>query len=295
MPDFFQTYFIDPITYNTGYNIVNTLAYALILIASAFIVYKLLKRLGVRIDRKFLVGISPFIAFGGILRAYEDLLEATGAVGVLKGFIITDAFGAQRNVLLLSPLIYVLIFVVALAALIIARLVQNYRKIDYWKTWAVIGIILNIAVLSQLRFVSAFALASVFLITAGWAAAIIVAGKIAEKKNIGKLKALLTPENSFLIGVHMFEATTTFVALQFPKQLGVSYFEQHVVAGFVTGVLGPASFFLLKIIVVPIVLYYLDKEFKPQEYEKKNFLKIIVLILGLGPGLRNFLRMVMGV
>ena len=54
--------------------------------------------------------------------------------------------------------------------------------------------------------------------------------------------------------------------------------------------------FVLKFVVVSIVLYYFDKELnKPEDDQKKTFLKIIVLILGMGPGIRNFLRLTMNV
>ena len=111
------------------------------------------------------------------------------------------------------------------------------------------------------------------------------------KKNIKKLSQLFTNENTFLINVHMFDATTTFVALTY-----FPYFEQHVLPGFLISIFGPVVMYALKLVVVSVVLYYFDKELsKPQDMEKRTFLKIIVLILGLGPGLRNFLRMIMGV
>ena len=53
---------------------------------------------------------------------------------------------------------------------------------------------------------------------------------------------------------------------------------------------------LLKLAVVPLVLYYFDKELAAKkDAQMRTFLKLIVLILALGPGLRNFLRLVMGV
>jgi len=294
MPDFFQTYFVDPIIYNTGYNPVNTVAFAIILVVAVFLVYKLLKKMNITVDRKFFFGILPFVALGGVLRAWEDLLEATGGAtnGVFKTFIVVDAAGTARNTLLISPLIYVVMFVIALAALLIAKFVQYKKKIPYWKTWFVIGMILDVFVLAQLRFSSAFAFLAVVGITILWVALTLLAKYVSTQK----IKNFLTNENAFLIDIHLFDATTTFVALQFPQQLGINYFEQHVVAGFAIGLLGPASMFLLKLIVVPIVLYMFDKELnKKEDIEKRTFLKIIVLILGMGPGLRNFLRMVMGV
>src|SRR3989344_135188 len=79
--EFFQKYYVDPIIYNTGYNIVNTLTYALLLISAVFLVHRLLLRMHVRIDRHFFYAVMPFIALGSIMRVYEDTLESLGTAG----------------------------------------------------------------------------------------------------------------------------------------------------------------------------------------------------------------------
>ena len=92
--DFFQTYFIDPIKYGTGYNIYNTAMYAVLLVLAAVIVYKVVKKMGIRIDKNFLFAVSPYIFLGGLLRALQDA----------KIF---------STVFLITPLIYVSIFIFA--------------------------------------------------------------------------------------------------------------------------------------------------------------------------------------
>lgn len=272
--DFLDTFFVHPLVQGTGYNIVNTATFAIILIVAAFGVFRLLKKMEIKIDRNFLIGVIPFVAMGGILRALEDLSEATGAT---------------RNFLLVSPLIYVTIFLTALVLLLVSKLAERKSKnrISYYKAWFALGAIMDVYFLSQLRFASAFAFLAVLMITALWVALFVVA-KFAARKKFARLDRFLTGENMFIILVHMFDATTTFVALQY-----LGYFEQHVLPGFLIGTLGAWSMFLLKIIVVPVVLYFFDKEMKG-EMEKRTFLKLVVLILGLGPGLRNWLRMIGG-
>jgi uncharacterized membrane protein len=296
MPDFLQTYFIDPVVYNTGYNVVNTTTYAIILILAVFLTYKLLKLLKVKVDRRFLIGIIPFVALGGVMRAWEDLLEASGLTqslvnSIFKNFIIIDIAGVARNMILISPVIYLTIFIVALASLLIAKGIEKYGKIDYYKTWFTIGIILDIVILSQLRLTGLFAFYAVIFFTVLWVFIILVAREVAIRQKLTRLSALLTTENTFLINVHMFDASTTFVALNY-----FGYFEQHVLPSALISIFGPAVMYALKLVVVSVVLYYFDKELnKPKDIEKRTFLKIIVLILGLAPGLRNFLRMIMGV
>jgi uncharacterized membrane protein len=108
----------------------------------------------------------------------------------------------------------------------------------------------------------------------------------------GKLKAnWFTRFNAFLLGVHMFDASTTFVALQY-----FPYYEQHVLSNFVIAFVGPVGQFLIKLPIVLIVLYFLERELPKKEDENmKNFFKVAILILGLAPGLRNFLRLGIGV
>ncbi len=289
--DFFQVYFIDPIKYNTGYNVVNTTVFAIILVAAVIATFKLLQKLNIKIDKNFFIGIAPFVALGGVLRSWEDLLEATKATAQLlespiRDFILVDATGVPRNLLLISPLMYVTVFVIALAALLLSLMISkaNRGKWQYYKVWFTIGAIIIAAVLLQLRFVNYFAMLLMLSIAASW----LVLFYAAKKVNM-QARKFFTVENYSILGIHMFDASTTFVSLQF-----FSYFEQHVVPSFFISLFGPVAMFFIKLPVVAAVLYYLDKDMKA-ETEKKNFIKIVILILGLGPGLRNFLRLGMGV
>ncbi len=290
---FFEQYFIDPIRYNTGYNVVNTATYAIIFVLMVFAIYKSLKKLGVAVNKKFIFAITPYIALGGIVRAVEDLWEATGVTNTLadtflQPFILFDVNGVARNLLFISPLVYITMFIIAIAALLISLFIEKKQKIEFYKTWFALGVLLDLIFLSQIRIADQFALGAVIIISLFWFFLIWVS----RYKNIFSLRdKVLTTENSLLLSAHMFDATTTFTALQF-----FPYFEQHVVAGFFVNIFGPPGIFVLKLPVILFVLYYLDKEMpEQQDLEKRNFLKIAILILGLGPGLRNWLRIVMGV
>lgn len=260
---FFEEYFIDPITTGSGYNIYNTVTYAILLIVAAFIVYRLMKKMNIKIDRDFFIGIMPFIAMGGITRALED-------AGVLpRPYFVT-------------PLIYVIIFFVAFGSLIASKMQKKFR---YHSTWFAIGAVIDVILLGlvALKFSNPAGLALMLGITAAWAIVFALVYKFKLKRDF------FTKENIFIIMIHMFDATTTFVSIQF-----YPYVEQHVLPNFLIGYFGPAVMFPLKLGVVSLVLYALDKELKT-EPEKRTFLKIVVTILGMGPGVRNFLRLVMGV
>ena len=272
MLDFIQKYFISPIYTGEGYNVYNTIAYAIILIIASYGVYKLLKKLKIEIDRKFFLGILPFVAMGGALRSLQDANTAV-------------------NPLFITPIIYITIFFIALASLVFSRLLESHTKFAYYKSWLAIGLIVDLWAIANMKFINFFGILLMLAITAAWAAALIITKKAAQIKKMQKLNSFLSTENMILIGVHMFDATTTFVSLQF-----FPYFEQHVVPSFFIGIFGPAAMFLLKLPIISAALYVLDDEFKDKkDSNKKNFFKILILILGMGPGLRNFLRLGMGV
>jgi uncharacterized membrane protein len=268
--NFIQQFYIDPITYETGYNIYNTITYAIIFIIAAFLVYKLLKFIKIRIDNNFLYGIIPYVILGGLLRALEDAL-------IVSGFWFK------------TPMIYVIVFIIAFVTLSISLLVEKYTKYKYHNLWLIIGIVILLFGFAYVRFVSSFAFISVIGITIFWIFIFLAIKNIAKIKKYNSIDKFLSKENLLLLIVHMFDASTTFTALNF-----FSYFEQHVFPSFLINIFGPIVMFPLKLIVIILVLYVLDKELcKKQDLEKRNFIKFLILILGLAPGLRNLLRLVM--
>lgn len=275
MVDFFQQYFVDPIIQGTGYNIYNTITFAVILVVAVLATYKLLRKMKIAIDDKFVIGVLPYIILGGLLRALEDALTL--------------------SVWFKTPLIYIVIFLVAFVALFVSRLIElsvkyRGRALSYHKLWSSFGFLLVIAGLTQVAVRSPFALAAMLSLTAFWAVLLIFVKKLSDRK-IPKLSKFFSWENTSLLSVHMFDATTTFVALSY-----FPYFEQHVLPSFFIALFGPAVMFILKFAVVAAVLYVLDREMnKESEKEKRKFIKLVILILGLAPGLRNFFRLIMGV
>ena len=87
----------------------------------------------------------------------------------------------------------------------------------------------------------------------------------------------------------MFDASTTFIAVEF-----FNYSEQHVLANTLYQLFDTSiTMFPMKIIVIVAVLYIIDQYFDDETV--KSLLKLTVFVLGLAPGLRNFLTMAIGV
>lgn len=289
---FFEDYFVRPIVEQgvAGYNPINTPVYAILFALAVFGAYRLLKKLQIAIDRRFLIGIFPFLLFGGTLRVVRDAQ------------IIPSP-------LLVSPIIYFVIFIIAVIALLAAvaaerltskKAIAGVRKgaeaaepvptagISYHLPWAALGLIFwlySLWLLAPIGIQNADGLLIIFGLTIGWGVAVFAAYK-------SKIARWFSSENAGLLWVHLFDASSTFTALQFFP----GYYEQHVVSSALISAVGPAGQFLLKLIVVPAVLYLLDRELaKPEERQLRSFLKIAVLILGFAPGLRNTLRLGMGI
>ncbi|MDY6959752.1 MAG: DUF63 family protein, partial [Halobacteriota archaeon] len=72
LTEFIQVYYINPIVYDTEYNPVDTVTYAITLGLCLFLVLRLLKRLDVKINERFILAVSPFMFVGSILRVMED-------------------------------------------------------------------------------------------------------------------------------------------------------------------------------------------------------------------------------
>lgn len=74
-----------------AYNIVNTLAYAVILVPAVLLIYRVLERLKVKVDARFVLMLTPFLVLGGAARALEDSLY----------------FGKPLAYAFISPIIYI--------------------------------------------------------------------------------------------------------------------------------------------------------------------------------------------
>lgn len=262
LKNFIYEYFILPVLNESGYNPVNTLTYGIILVIAVLGIYKLLERLKIKIDKRFFIGLLPFIILGSVLRVIEDA----------KIF---------HSYWLISPLIYILIFLIALSSLLFSCWLGKKTKTPYHFILFSFGLVI---LLPFVRFISItrwLPFVYVGLLTLMWTLLLLIVKRISKSK-------FLSLVNTGLILTHLFDASTTFVAISF-----FGYGEQHVLARFLMQFIGPGAMFVIKIIFIPLVLYGIDEILKKKQ--PNRFLKFVVFILGFAPGLRNLLRAAMGV
>ena len=255
---YIDKYYISGIVYDTSYNIVDTLTYAIVLGISLFWVLKLLGKLKVHIDTRFLISVTPYIIAGSSLRVLED----------------SKFFASPLNYLFVTPLIYFFMFAVTISMLAVAMDLERKGKIrDYHKLFGYAGAawaLFNIAALIVYDGIVLPVPAAVILFLGITMTGIIYF--ISRKINF----LLLTDKvNISILFTHLLDASSTFVAMDllplYNKMDGLKYYEKHVVPTFFIDMARNFTthpslvMYPLKLLVFIPVLYMLDNDYQPYE------------------------------
>ena len=268
-------YYIDPILHDSGYNIVNTVTWAIILGICIFGIVKLLRRMNVNITDRLTASVIPFILAGSSLRVIED-------TGVLEPPV---------SYLFITPNIYFLVFFVTVIFLIIAKLVSRTMNKDFETVFALFGCAWFIANIAYLLHLENLVLpwVPVFVIVSA-SALLYILYLVFDRAGSDILKNKL---NLSILGVHLLDASSTFAGVDF-----LGYYEKHVVPAFLIDLTGTALvMYPLKLLIFLPVIYILDSQFEEDEESRtlKTFLKLVIIMLGLAPAVRNTIRMMLGV
>jgi uncharacterized membrane protein len=277
--DFFNEYFLNPILANGYFNPVNTAVYGVVLVVAVLLVYKLMLRMKVRIDGRFFAAILPFIFWGSTTRVLHD----AAFIGRLATTEL-NAFYSQP--FFPTPGSYFITFGLAIAVLLICLGWQRLSKRAYWKPMLAAGLCLDAVNVLILPYATFLPLLMVLAATGFWMLLFFLVYRTGVVfKSLKEIRRYLSPVNQAVLGSHFLDAAATFTALTF-----FGYGEQHVVTNAVIQWLGPVAFFVLKAAVVLPVLWAIDRWADNKQFA--NFLKIVVVILGLAPGLRDTIRMI---
>ncbi len=279
---FVNTYYIHPITHDTGYNPVNTLTWALLLVLCLFLTLKLLKKLDVEINKPFITAVSPYIFVGASLRVMED----------------AELLSPPLSYLLITPLIYFLMFFCCVAILTISIELPRSNCIGVrcevsglrcLAIFGLVGVIWFFANLVVLLKAEEIVLPWVLFAVIGISGIILVViYGIGSKFGI----AFLTEKmNIAVLAAHLLDASSSYIGID---KLG--YTGKHVIEGIIVKYTGSAAgMFPLKLVILIPVLYLLETQFDERERELKNLVLLALLVIGLAPAVRNTLRMVLGV
>ncbi len=277
---YINKYYISGIINDTSYNPVDTVTYAIVLGISLFVVLKLLEKLNIELNTRFIIAVVPYIFAGSSLRVLED----------------SNIFAPPLRYLFVTPIIYFFMFASTVFFLTIAVNLENRGKIkDYHVFFGYAGMmwtVINIATLLVIGEVKNPIPAAAILIFGAVAAGIIYL--ISRSLNFTLLTNKL---NISLLFAHLLDASSTFVGMDW-----LGYYEKHVAPTFFINLAGnyidhpSIVMYPLKLLVFIPVLYMLDYKFDTEKEKRLiALMKLAILVLGLSPATRNTLRILMGV
>jgi uncharacterized membrane protein len=289
-----------------GYTIVSEVGYAVLLLIGVGGVVLLLRRLGLGTDRRFVYALVPFVFFGGALRVVEDATDGPA----------TEALIAYPyNTLVISPIIYVTVFLITLAAVLAAvELARRGVVDDYARPLFAFG---TVAVLLTVGFLAWLGIGGpvdfhpqVLAVVVGLAtlsAGIVWLGldRFAPSVNDGTGALGLV-----VLWAHAVDGAANVVGLDWLTALGAgpNLVPKHplnlfivettasILPASVEAAIGSAwSFLLVKLAVASLVLWAFDERAFEESPRFTVLLVLAVVAVGLGPGTRDLLRATLGV
>ncbi len=260
--DSMDQFFISPMANKTGYNLVNTLAYALIAIAAVYAIYLIFRRLKIRADDYFMKVVFFLVIFGSAKRVVTDAVDS----GVLQVPVIKEIYA--YNFFNISPGIYIFTGLLAVFLFLTEHFTKKRIALPVAFSLAVFHLALILPLLSNF-----FAL--FFILTLA-----VIPFYISQRI----LKDTLL---SSIVFSHALDGAATFYAIDISR----SYFEQHVFANIIGDAHGYIAFYIIKVIISFLAAYLIRME----EENEKNFIAMILITIGLAPGLRDVLRVAAGV
>lgn len=276
--EFIYKYYIDPIRYGQPYTLVDTLTYALILLVCVWLVYRWLESYKISVDRSFVYALVPWIIFGGVLRVVED-----------TGVVANDLY-----VLLTTPLIFFVIFAIAMPVLYLSSRLERMGKISScMKMFGSVGLALT---LGGLVFLVWFGVTSshlnlivgvIILAMTGISSAIL----FCILKYGFKWSFVSDWLYQILITGHMLDASATSYGIDLHA---IPYVEQHVVGAAMIELTGTAFvMFPLKLLVLIPGIYILELYRREGASGIWYLILLAMIMVGLAPGIRSLLRMVL--
>jgi uncharacterized membrane protein len=257
---FIDTYFLAPIRVEGGYNMVNTVTYAVIAFALLYVIFKLFKHFKVKINYNLFLSVTSFVFIGSGLRALVD-----------HGQI-------ARNFWTVSPGIYLFITSIFLLFVLLSKLIHNKKSQFILFTSGRVA-----AIAFFLCYDISFNNMGLAFSIVGLTASIAASFHFVFRKL--KFSWALDRYAFTAFVTHLFDAVTTAMILFF-----VGGWEKHPLPRLFIENFGPFSFIPLKLFVIIPSLYIISKEVEDRELRK--FLMIAIAVLGFAEGLRNLISLV---
>jgi uncharacterized membrane protein len=292
-----------------GYTVISTISYAIILVFGLVGVINLLKVIDLDFNIKTVISFIPFIVLGGLLRVTEDM----------NVFLYQDAgdfvIPFPLNTVLISPIIYILLFIFGISLLVLSSIADNkdyVRDKDYLVFG--IGSFLSTVLIVFLFYISTVnnSVEQNFQIVVFSLAISLVVSVILYflLKNYTEAMSGVKQSGFALIFAHSLDGIVNVISLDWLSKLGIqaNYQTKHVVNNAVreitenlqpnqvTELIGITwPFIFIKLGVALFLIWILNEEF----FEENKKLAVITLIVGiavgLGPAIRDLVRVTFGI
>lgn len=224
----------------------------------------------IKLDKKFITAISPYILVGIFIRVLAD----THTVEFSQWWSVT-------------PGVYILAMVLAWASIAIGYATQKITKIGYHLVSFTIGTTLSLFLLWK---ISEYMInPGTILYTLAMAASLTLA--IYAISVLAHVRLFQDKYNLAIMFGHMLDGSSTYIAHDY-----FGFYEEHILPNYFIGLFGNSAFVMIpiKIIIVALTLYFMDKWYNGEPRTERNrniyiLLKLLIFIVGFGPGLRNTL------
>jgi uncharacterized membrane protein len=237
-----------------------------ILIVILLLLWKVFQRL--KLDKDFVLAIIPYMFVGIFIRVLADV-----------GFFPFDQLWS------VTPGVYITSILIASFFIIVGLIVKKYSGVSYWLVPFFAGLALSSYLLVKL--VEYFTRPETVLYPIGLALSITTL--VYALSVIFKQKFLMRWDNLAIIFAHQLDAASTFIAI---NQYG--FYEEHILPGFFISLFGNNAIIMIpiKLLIVALALYYLEQWYSQEEGTERSktlyiMAKLLIFIIGIGPGTRN--------
>ena len=283
--DFIYKYYIDPVKYGEPYNIVETLTYAIILVIGVYLLYRWfsnstwLSEHGIKLDSSFILATLPYVVLGGVLRVIQDAGMVTG----------------DWQYLIVTPPIYFILFFFTIAMIFVGGTLKKHDLVkDFLSFYALIGclavfvvslVLVNWGLTYTHIDLSILAIILLMAITASALVWIFM-------KYVLSWEYVRDPLYVALIFGQMLDASATSYGLTFHP--AVHYIEQHVVGSNLIQITGTAFImYPLKLVILFPAIYIMQLYRKEANPVFWHLVLLAMIVVGLAPGIRDMVRMIL--
>ncbi len=283
--DFIYKYYIGPITQGEAYNIVDTLTYAIILVAGVYCLYRWLTTstwltdIGFKIDQGFILATLPYVILGGVMRVVEDTGMITGPL----------------KFLLITPLIYFVLFAFTVSMMFLSLFLVKRGILRSFNAFYAGGgtFALFVACLVLVAWSTTHHGIDLFILCIIPVMALCATTIVwAFMRYILSWTYVADPLYITLLFGQLLDASATSFGIDLHPS--VQYVEQHVVGSALIDATGTAFvMYPLKLVVLFPAIYIMELYRKEANTAFWHLVLLAMIVVGFAPGVRDMVRMVL--